>query len=112
MEREEFGSCPKCGGNILKGKYGFYCESKCGLTLGRAYGANLSDEEMRAVLNGEKLLIRGLKGKSGKSYNAYLQAKGVEPYSYINRDGMEKNGFQIKYEMTFPSKDEEEQEII
>lgn len=111
MEREIYGACPKCGSNVLKGKYGFYCEGKCGLTLGRAYGTNLSDDEMRTVLSGEKILLTGLKGKSGKTYNAYLQAKGTEPYSYTNKDGVEKSGFQIKYEMTFPSRDEEEQEV-
>lgn len=111
MEKEIFGVCPKCGHDVIKGKYGFYCEGKCGLTLGRAYGATLSDDEMRAILNGEKLLLRGLKGKSGKNYNAYLHAIGVEPYSYTNREGEQRTGFQIKYEMTFPSKDEEEQEV-
>lgn len=111
MEKIVYGKCPKCGHDVVKGKYGFYCEGKCGLTLGRAYGANLSDEEMTAILNGERLLLRGLKGKSGNSYNAYLKANRVEPYSYTNKDGEQKTGFQIKYEMTFPSREEEEQEV-
>ena len=29
--QEALGKCPKCGGDVVKGKYGAYCKNKCGM---------------------------------------------------------------------------------
>ena len=31
--QEALGKCPKCGGDVVKGKYGAYCKNKCGVVV-------------------------------------------------------------------------------
>ena len=92
--------CPKCGSEVVKGKFGAYCKQKCGMNVGRAMGATFSDTQMKSLLEGKKTLVRGLKGKKG-SYDAYLIPEGIEDYSYI-KDGKEIKGSQYKFTMEFP----------
>lgn len=33
------GNVPKCGDNVVKGKFSAYCRNKCGMNAGRAMGA-------------------------------------------------------------------------
>ncbi|MCR4745743.1 MAG: DNA topoisomerase 3 [Lachnospiraceae bacterium] len=109
-EKKMFGSenavgrCPNCGGDVLVGKYGAYCSEKCGMSLGYAMGKKLSEEQIAALLDGEKIFMKGLKSKKGGTYDAYLKPDGVEPYSYTNKDGEEKNGYQFKFSFEFPKK--------
>ena len=103
VDQKPLGKCPKCGGDIQKGKYGPYCSKKCGMNVGHAMGATLSDNELITLLNGKKLLMQGLRGRSGKVYDAYLIPKGIENFSYV-KDGKEITGSQFKFEMTFPKK--------
>lgn len=48
------GKCPQCGGEVLNGKYGFYCKNKCGMNLTKVYGVQLSDEKVADLLNGKQ----------------------------------------------------------
>lgn len=100
---EAMGKCPKCGKDVLKGKYGAYCTGKCGMNVGRAMGSVLNDTQVKELLAGKKTLVRGLKGKSGKSYDAYLIPEGIEDYSYT-KDGKEIRGSQYRFKMEFPKK--------
>ena len=99
--KNALGKCPHCGGDILKGKFGFYCSEKCGMSIGRAFGKELSDEQVKNLLEGKKTLARGLKSKKGSIYDAYLIPDGVEPYSYTKKDGTETGGFRYKFQMEF-----------
>lgn len=108
---EAMGKCPKCGADVLKGKYGAYCTGKCGMNVGRAMGSVLNDTQVKDLLEGEKTLVRGLKGKSGKSYDAYLIPEGIEDYSYT-KDGKEVKGSQYKFKMEFPKKTKSKHENI
>ena len=92
--QEALGKCPKCGGEVVKGKFGAYCKNKCGMNVGRAMGAVLSDSQIKSMLEGKKTLVKGLKGKKG-SYDAYLIPEGIEDYSYM-KDGKEIKGSQYK----------------
>jgi len=103
---DALGKCPKCGGDVLKGKYGPYCSEKCGMTLGRAYGKELTEEQVKDLLEGKKIFVEGLKSKKGGTYNAYLIPDGVQEYSYTKKDGSEFNGFQYKFNMEFPKKED------
>ena len=38
---EKLGTCPKCGGDVVKGKFGAYCKKKCGMNVSRALGVPL-----------------------------------------------------------------------
>ena len=96
------GKCPKCGGDVVKGKFGIYCKNKCGMNVSRAMGAALTDSQVKSLLEGKRTLVKGLKGKIG-SYDAYLFPEGVEDYSYT-KDGKEIKGFQYKVRLEFPNK--------
>ena len=50
---EPAGKCPKCGADVVKGKFGFYCKSKCGMNVAKVYGIQLSDEQIKGLLNGK-----------------------------------------------------------
>ncbi len=101
---EAIGKCPKCGGDVVVGKYGAYCTEKCGMSLGYAMGRKLDEEQIKKLLAGEKIFIKGLKSKKGKTYDAFLKPEGVEAYDYTNKDGEERNSFQFKFSMEFPER--------
>lgn len=100
--QEVLGKCPKCGSDVVKGKFGAYCTGKCGMNVGRALGVTFSDSQVKSLLQGKKILVKGLKGKKG-SYDAYLIPESVEEFSYT-KDGKEIIGFQYKFKMEFPQK--------
>lgn len=100
--QEALGKCPKCGSEVVKGKFGAYCKNKCGMNVGRAMGAVLSDSQIKSMLEGKKTLVKGLKGKKG-DYDAYLIPEGIEDYSYM-KDGKEIKGSQYKVKMEFPQR--------
>lgn len=100
--QESFGKCPKCGGDVVKGKFGAYCKNKCGMNVSRAMGAALTDNQVKSMLEGKKTLVKSLKGKKG-SYDAYLIPEGIEDYSYT-KDGKEVKGTQYKVKLEFPKK--------
>ena len=101
-EQEVLGKCPKCGADVVKGKFGAYCTGKCGMNVGKALGVTLSDSQVKSLLQGKKILVKGLKGKKG-SYDAYLIPESIEKFSYT-KDGKEIKGFQYKFKMEFPPK--------
>lgn len=100
--QEVLGKCPKCGADVVKGKFGAYCTGKCGMNVGKALGVTLSDTQVKSLLQGKKILVKGLKGKKG-SYDAYLIPESVQEFSYT-KDGKEIKGFQYKFKMEFPQK--------
>ena len=95
------GKCPKCGGDVVKGKFGAYCKNKCGMNVSRAMVEELIDSQIKSMLEGKKTLVKGLKGKKG--YDAYLIPEGTTDYSYI-KDGKEIKGVQYKVKLEFPKK--------
>lgn len=100
--QEPLGKCPKCGGDVVKGKFGAYCKNKCAMNVSRVMGAALTDSQIKSLLEGKKTLVKGLKGKKG-SYDAYLTSEGIEDYSYT-KDGKEIKGSQYKVKLEFPKK--------
>ena len=56
--------------------------------------------KVKSLLQGKKILVKGLKGKKG-SYDAYLIPESIEEFSYT-KDGKEIKGFQYKFKMEFP----------
>ena len=88
--------------DVVKGKFGAYCTGKCGMNVGKALGGTLSDAQVKSLLQGKKMLVKGLKGKKG-SYDAYLIPQSIEEFSYM-KDGRKIKGFQYKFKMEFPPK--------
>ena len=103
QEQAALGVCPNCGGQVVKGKFGAYCVKKCGMNVSRVMGAALTDAQVKDMLAGKKILLKGLKGKAGKPYDAYIIPSGTEEYHYT-KDGAEKSGVQFKFVMEFPKK--------
>lgn len=102
-EQEVLGICPNCGGQVVKGKYGAYCVKKCGMNVSRVMGAALTDEQVKALLDGKKILLKGLTSKAGKKYDAYIIPNGTEEYHY-RKEGQEKSGVQFKFALEFPKR--------
>ena len=50
---EPIGKCPKCGAEVVKGKFGFYCKGKCGMNIAKVYGVELSDAQVKGLLDGK-----------------------------------------------------------
>lgn len=101
-DTDELGKCPKCGAAVLKGKFGAYCSGKCGMTLGKYRGKALTDSQIKSLLSGKKVLVKGLTSKEGKSYDVNITPDGVEPFSYTKKDGSTASGFQWKFTTEFP----------
>jgi len=99
--------CPNCGSAVYEGKFGLYCEKKCGLNLSNVYalGRALSPAQVKSVLDGKKVLLKGLKSKSkGTEYDAYISFDGIEGYEYQNKEGNTVKGKKIKFGIEFPKK--------
>lgn len=101
---EILGRCPKCGSDVKTGQYGAYCTGKCGMMFGQIRGRKLSKEQVKALLNGQKVYITGLKKKAGGTYSAYFIPDGIEPYCYTSSEGTSKEGYQFKFTMEFKQK--------
>lgn len=49
------GKCPKCGAEVKKGKFGFYCTGKCGMNVAKVYGKELTETQLKNLLNGKEI---------------------------------------------------------
>ena len=105
-QHEPLGRCPHCGGEIVYGQYGAYCKSKCGMSIGKVFKRNLTEEETRELLTNGKVYLENMISKEGKEYSAYFVPDGIEEYSYTNKDGQTISGqYRYKYKIEFPKKD-------
>ena len=59
---EPIGKCPKCGAEVKKGKYGFYCTDKCGMYLSKVFGKELTESQLKKLLDGKEIYYTS-KGK-------------------------------------------------
>lgn len=95
------GKCPKCGALVKIGKFGIYCENKCGMKLDKVRGVTLKPEQVKSLLRGEKISLSGLKKKDGSgTYSAYFIPTGIEAYSYES-NGKTYSGYQFTFETEF-----------
>ena len=99
------GKCPKCGADVQYGKFGGFCSQKCGFTISKVYGKEITEKQITDLLAGKKVLIKNLySAKKDKHYDAYFQAKGVSSYTYTNKEGASVTGYGLDYDMSFPDK--------
>ena len=89
---------------VVNGRFGPYCTGKCGMSFGYAMGTKLPEKAVRLLIQNKKIQLTGLKSKSGKTYAANLQPKGVEPYSFTGRDGKEHSGYRYQFDISFPER--------
>lgn len=52
---EPLGVCPKCGKEVKKGKFGFYCTGKCGMNIAKVYGKELTETQLTKLLSGKEI---------------------------------------------------------
>lgn len=52
---EALGACPKCGKDISKGKFGYYCTGKCGMNVAKVYGKELTEAQLKKLLEGKEI---------------------------------------------------------
>lgn len=79
-EKKVFGKCPKCGGEVVETKRAFSCNQleckfviwKTGNKYFEAIGFKVTGKSVSDFLIKGKTLAKGLKSKSGKTYNAYI----------------------------------------
>ena len=71
------------------------------MNVGMALGKKLDDTQVKLLLAGKKIYVKGLKSRKGTPYDAYLIPKGVEDYRYT-KDGEECQGSRWRFEMEFP----------
>ena len=75
---ECIGVCPKCGKQVLDYPKTYACESGkdgCGFTIWKTIsGKSIPSAQAKKLLDKKKTdLIKGFKGKTGKSFDAYLK---------------------------------------
>lgn len=97
------GICPNCKAEILKGKYGAYCSKKCGMQVSGYFGNPFTDEQVKSLLQGKKILLKGLTGKNGKTYDMYLEAQGIKEY-VCEKNGQMVHRYQLVYKKSYPKK--------
>lgn len=103
--KNKIGDCPFCGGDVFIGKYGPYCDKKCGMHFGKVMGKSLSDNQWKDILAGKRILLKGLKSKTKDStYDAYFTPETIEDYTYTDKDKKEHYGKQFKFKMSFPQR--------
>ncbi len=90
--------CPACGGEITTTSFGYGCsnyfndEIKCGFSIGKIAGKDLSEEEVKQLItDGKTGVLTGFSGKKKKSFSATLQ--------------MQKNEETGKYDISFNFED-------
>lgn len=105
--KDSLGKCPVCESAVVPGKFGPYCSGKCGMVFSKAMGATLTTPEVKSLLAGKKILVKGLKNKSGKVYDAYLKPVGTEEFSYTGKDGNTKKGYKYQFDISFPKSKKE-----
>lgn len=88
--------CPKCGGQVVKGKFGLYCANKCGMYLQKAMGQELTDAEIIALCNGKKIKKKAISKKTGSPYEAYFVPSGINEWT--DNNGNTKYSFNITLE--------------
>lgn len=81
------GSCPKCGSDVKKGKYGFYCTGKCGMQLAKVFRKELTEIQLITLLNGSKTTFIS----KGKKTTVLPE---ITPFKYKTKEGKEVSGFQ------------------
>lgn len=55
QDNTSIGKCPKCGEDVLKGKYGWYCKGKCGMNISKVYSKELTETQIKKLLEGKQI---------------------------------------------------------
>lgn len=99
------GQCPNCKGPVVSGSKGAFCKNRCGMFLSKLMGRQLTDNQVKTLLEGNKILLKGLKKKDGSgTYDMYFKPIGIQDFSYTNKNNETVKGKQFVFERSFPQK--------
>ena len=87
-EKSIVGKCPKCGNNIVLKKSFYGCSNypECTFTLAEHFRKKkLTKTNVKELLEGKETLVKGIKTKDRKSYNAVVKIgeKGYIDFIYV-----------------------------
>lgn len=69
-KKEILGKCPLCGSAVVEKPRSYSCE-KCQFVLWKSFfGKSISLKQAKNLLEGKRVLLRGLKNKAGKKFDA------------------------------------------
>lgn len=94
--------CPKCGGEVVKGKFGWYCKSKCGMNIAKVYGHELTDaqigklfdgKEVTYTANGKKTTVLPEVAQNDYQGKTYYNWKTASAGSYSTKKNSGKSGW-------------------
>jgi len=85
---EALGLCPKCKGEVIKGKYGPYCKNKCGMNVAKVYGHLLTDLQIKGLLSGKSCSFKA----NNKTTNVFPEVvtneyQGKTYYQWATKKG-------------------------
>jgi len=76
-KKEGLGTC-KCGGKIVSFSKGWKCE-KCGSVVWNTFmGKRITHRQALELFRGKEVVLKGLKSKNGKRFNARIRLEGKE----------------------------------
>ena len=76
------GPCPKCDANVVSVRPGFgKCSNRdCGFQIGTYFGTSLSDEQIRALLHGESVVLENhVDKRTQQRERVSIRIKGCQP---------------------------------
>ncbi len=90
---ETLGKCPVCGNQIIEGKKGYGCsnwKAGCKFVIWKndkfilSMKKKITKTMIKSLLKNKKVLVKGLTGKSGQKFDAYLRYEKQEDSEYFN----------------------------
>ncbi|MBR4027254.1 MAG: DNA topoisomerase III, partial [Lachnospiraceae bacterium] len=75
----------------------------CGMNVSRYFKTPFTDTQIKELLAGKQILLKGLIGKNNRMYDMFLKPTGIEEYSY-EKNGKTITGYQFVYEKSYPKK--------
>lgn len=103
-QMEKICDCPVCNNPVYDGKFGVYCSGKCGIMF-NFFKTKLSAKQVTTLIKDKKkVLLKDQISSKGTKYDIYINFSGYEPYSYTDKDGVEKKGYSLKFDKEFPKK--------
>lgn len=102
IEKNVLAECPHCKSNLISGKFGAYCEGKCGIFLSGPSGKLTDDQIVKLFAEKKEVLLKNLTSQKGSKYDAYIKYDTTEKFTYHDKEGNQREGVKINYTMRFP----------
>lgn len=97
-EQKSFGKCPKCGGNVYSGKFGYYCENSAGSNKTCKFsiknednffkwkGISPTDKMVSELLKDGKSFVKGMTSMNGNKFDGYVVLDSSDEYARLKTE--------------------------